>query len=149
MGSVFLPPVVRSGGPLNRALFTKTLQLAAARVNDVRDIARYRKALAASKELLMADRISAVVDDPTPPTTPDQGVAQGPRKCLLLKCGTSASGMYLGCCGIARSGRAVRLVWYLQVWLTGCSANIMGRRRQGWGAEEGVGHYPLRIKVGI
>jgi len=89
--SVFLPPIVRSAGPLNRALFTKTLQLAAARVNDVRDIARYRKALTASKELLLADRLGVVVDDPT--NAPEQGAAAGPRKkCLLLRHGISAEG---------------------------------------------------------
>jgi tRNA (guanine37-N1)-methyltransferase len=92
--SSFLPPIVRSAGPLNRAVFTKTLQLAAARVNNVRDIARYRKALTASKELLLADRISAVVEDPAPPApAPEQGAAAAAgRKCLLLRHGISAAG---------------------------------------------------------
>ncbi|KAH7635113.1 hypothetical protein SMAC4_12596 [Sordaria macrospora] len=77
--AIFSPPVVRSGaGALNRALFTKTVNLAAAAVNDNRLISKYRKELEHSKELLRQERLSPIVNHPDK-TLADQG-----KKCLLL-----------------------------------------------------------------
>lgn len=77
--SLFRPPTVRSGtAALNRALFSKTVDLAAAAVHDVRLIAQYRKTLHASKEILHVDRISPIRPHP------DQALASQGRKCLLL-----------------------------------------------------------------
>ncbi|KAK3362101.1 putative undecaprenyl pyrophosphate protein [Lasiosphaeria ovina] len=77
--SVFRPPVVRSGtAALNRALFSRTFDLAAAAVNDPRLISKYRNALQSAKELLRVERISGVA------AHPDPSLAQQGRKCLLL-----------------------------------------------------------------
>ncbi|KAK3496653.1 Met-10+ like-protein-domain-containing protein [Neurospora hispaniola] len=77
--AIFSPPVVRSGaGALNRALFTKTVNLAAAAVNDNRLISKYRKELEHNKELLRQDRLSPIVNHP------DKALADQGKKCLLL-----------------------------------------------------------------
>jgi len=147
--SVFLPPVIRSAGPLNRAAFAKTVRLAAARVNDPRDISRYRKALAASRELLRAERISPIVDDPSPPLTPALGVAAAARKCLLLGHGTSVTGTSR-LLGRRRRGQLCAcLEWTSADLARRCRAGILGRGAQGRGAEEGAGCYPLRTEVGL
>ncbi|KAK1757496.1 putative undecaprenyl pyrophosphate protein [Echria macrotheca] len=77
--AMFRPPIVRSGASaLNRALFSKKVNLAAAAVSDNRLISKYRQSLTASKEILLAERLSPVVSHP------DQTVAAQGRKCLLL-----------------------------------------------------------------
>lgn len=84
--SIFRPPMMRSAAALNRALFSKTFNLAAARINDPRNIAKYRKDLTKSKDILILDRASTVIDDPDPAPA-----VQG-RKCIILRPGISASG---------------------------------------------------------
>jgi len=84
---IFQPPIIRSTAALNRALFSKTCNLAAASVKDVRKIAKYRSALSKNHEILSLDRVSPIVNDPDPSQS-----ASG-RKCLLLKPGISPSGM--------------------------------------------------------
>ncbi|KAL2020869.1 hypothetical protein VTK56DRAFT_7860 [Thermocarpiscus australiensis] len=77
--TMFRPPVVRTGtAALNRALFTKKVDLAAAAVHDPRLIAQYRKTLHSSKELLEVERISPIRPHPV------QALADQGRKCLLL-----------------------------------------------------------------
>ncbi|KAL1842559.1 hypothetical protein VTJ49DRAFT_3347 [Mycothermus thermophilus] len=77
--TVFQVPIVRTGtAALNRALFSKSIGIAAAAVHDNKTIAHYRKALQASKEILQADRVSPICPHPDK-TLADQG-----RKCLLL-----------------------------------------------------------------
>ena len=77
--SIFRPPIVRTGtAALNRALFTKKVDLAAAAVQDPRLISHYRKTLHSSGELLRVDRISPIRPHP------DQALADQGRKCLLL-----------------------------------------------------------------
>lgn len=85
--SMFRPPIVRTGtAALNRALFTKKVDLAAAAVHDARLIAKYRKALHAAKEILQVDRISPIRPHP------DQALAAQGRKCLLLNPAVKAGG---------------------------------------------------------
>ena len=85
--AIFSPPVVRSGaGALNRALFSKTINLAAAAINDNRLISKYRKELEHSKELLRQERLSPIVNHPDK-TLADQG-----KKCLLLTPNVKAPG---------------------------------------------------------
>ncbi|KXX76995.1 hypothetical protein MMYC01_206983 [Madurella mycetomatis] len=77
--SMFRPPIIRTGtAALNRALFTKKVDLAAAALHDARLIAQYRKILHSSKEILQVDRISPIRPHP------DQTLARQGRKCLLL-----------------------------------------------------------------
>lgn len=77
--TMFRPPIVRTGtAALNRALFAKKIDLAAAAVHDPRLIAKYRKTLQSSGELLRVDRISPIRPHP------DQALADQGRKCLLL-----------------------------------------------------------------
>jgi tRNA (guanine37-N1)-methyltransferase len=90
--SFFRPPIVRSAGAtLNRALFAKTVDIAAARVNDPKHIAKYRKQLEKEKDILLADRLSAVVNDP------DETLAAQGRKCLLLRPGIKLDGWSMFC----------------------------------------------------
>ncbi len=84
--NVFGPPILRSTAVLDRALFSKTFNLAAARVKDPRNITRYLKALERSRHLLKVDRVTPVVRDP------EESLAAQGRKCLLLGLGVSASG---------------------------------------------------------
>ncbi|OAA64447.1 tRNA methyltransferase trm5 [Niveomyces insectorum RCEF 264] len=91
--SIFRPPVLRSAAltvaaTLNKALFTRTFDVAAARVQDARLIAKYQKALATTRELLRLDRVSSVVDDPEQPASSATQLPAKPpprRKCLLLQ----------------------------------------------------------------
>src|SRR3569833_1651928 len=83
--SVFRPPILRSAGALNRALFSKTINLAAATVNDPRHISKYRKALTKSRDILNVPRVTPVISEPETLQS-----AQG-RKCLLLRPDISAS----------------------------------------------------------
>ncbi len=84
--NVFRPPLVRSTAALDRALFSKTFNLAAARVNDPKNIAKYRKALTSSRDILHAERLTPIVQDP------GASAAEKGRKCLLLQPRVSASG---------------------------------------------------------
>lgn len=87
MASFLRPPVVRSGAAaLNKALFSRRIDLAAATIQDPRLISKYRKALAESRELLRQERVSPVVVHPEDLLKQKQGgaVASSCRKCLLL-----------------------------------------------------------------
>ncbi|CAJ2501712.1 Uu.00g045650.m01.CDS01 [Anthostomella pinea] len=77
--SPFRPPTIRSAlGVLDRSLFSKTVNLAAAAVADKKKIAGWRQKLQQDKTLLAADRVSAVVPHP------DQALASQGTKCVLL-----------------------------------------------------------------
>jgi tRNA (guanine37-N1)-methyltransferase len=78
----FRAPLARAATTLDRSVFSKTLNLAAATVQDNKNIFRYRQALSKSAELLKLERIDPINPDP---------VAQG-RKCLLLRPGVKADG---------------------------------------------------------
>jgi len=78
--AVLRPPIVRSSlNALNRALFTKKINLAAAAVHDSRTISKYRKSLTGTREILTVERISPIV--PHPDTT----LRQQGKKCILLE----------------------------------------------------------------
>jgi len=85
--NLFRPPLVKASTTLNRALFAKTVPLAAARVSKPQDIGRYRKLLEARKEILEVERISPVVADP------DRTLAAQGRRCLLLRPGIKPEGI--------------------------------------------------------
>lgn len=84
---IFRPPIIRNASVLNRALFSKRYDIAAARVYDIKKVSEYRKSLEKSGDLLRQERVSSIVDDPTK----DDQAAKG-RKCLLLRPGISATG---------------------------------------------------------
>jgi tRNA (guanine37-N1)-methyltransferase len=75
----FSPPIIRSAsGVLDRALFSKTVSLAAAAVFDKKKISAWRGELQSTRELLVVDRLQIVRPHP------DQAVASQGTKCLLL-----------------------------------------------------------------
>ncbi|KAL1880183.1 hypothetical protein VTK73DRAFT_6214 [Phialemonium thermophilum] len=76
----------RTGGlaALDRSLFARNVDLAAARVRDMKNISKYQRALGKSKELLNVDRLASVVVDP------DRDLASQGKKCLLLRPGVKA-----------------------------------------------------------
>ncbi|CAD6443429.1 b6d52a30-d5b0-40bd-9ac4-54a4088d854b [Sclerotinia trifoliorum] len=77
--SLFRPPVVRSAaGVLDRALFSKTIPISAARLLNNKIISKCRSQLTKSKEILVEDRIAPIRSDPDP-----EFAAKG-GKCLLL-----------------------------------------------------------------
>lgn len=78
--SLFRPPVVRSASAvLNRALFSKTIPIAAARIANHKDISRFRTQLDKSGELAKLERIQIIQLDP------DSALAKTGGKCMLLK----------------------------------------------------------------
>jgi tRNA (guanine37-N1)-methyltransferase len=85
--NLFRPPLVKASTTLNRALFAKTVPVAAARLSKPQDIGRYRKILEKSKDILEVERLSPVVADP------DQTLASQGRRCLLLRPGIKAEGV--------------------------------------------------------
>lgn len=64
---------------LNRALFSKTIPIAAARVANLKNLSRFRQQLDKSKELMQLERVMNVRPDPDPV------LAEKGGKCLLLK----------------------------------------------------------------
>ncbi|CAK7210116.1 tRNA(m(1)G37)methyltransferase [Sporothrix eucalyptigena] len=96
--SIFRPPILRTAAltasaTINKALFSKTFEIAAAQVNDNRLINKYQKALNSSKELLRVERVSSVADVPeaaagqAAPAASDDAKPAPRRKCLLLRPG--------------------------------------------------------------
>jgi tRNA (guanine37-N1)-methyltransferase len=74
------PPIVRSAtASLDRALFSKTIPIAAARVRNLKNISKVRAGLEKSKELVKLDRLINVRPDPDP------SIAVNGGKCLLLQ----------------------------------------------------------------
>jgi tRNA (guanine37-N1)-methyltransferase len=93
--TVFRPPIIRSGAnAINRALFFKNVTIAAAAVNDNRNISKYRKELSSKRKLLYAERISPIASHP------DKTLAAQGRKCLLLDVGVKAEGQKCCCRGV-------------------------------------------------
>lgn len=94
--SFIRPPTLRSAAltasqTLNKALFTVTVEIAAARIQDNRHISKLQKALSGTKELFRIDRLASVVDDPeTASTSTAASTETGVKakvqrsKCLLL-----------------------------------------------------------------
>ncbi|KAI1431461.1 Met-10+ like-protein-domain-containing protein [Xylaria sp. CBS 124048] len=79
MSAIFRPPALRyTIGVLDRALFAKTVKLAAAAVADKTHIAQWRQKLQKENTLLTVERLTAVVPHP------DQQLASQGVRCLLL-----------------------------------------------------------------
>lgn len=77
--SLFRPPIVRSASVvLDRALFSKTIPIAAARIANPKNISRFRTALDKSGQILRLERLANIQPDP------DQTFAQKGGKCVLL-----------------------------------------------------------------
>ncbi|KYK56031.1 tRNA methyltransferase Trm5 [Drechmeria coniospora] len=74
-----LPAAVRAAETLDRALFSRTLPTAAASVRDNRLLAKYRKQLEKTNEMLLLDRFNPIVADP------DASLGGQGRKCLILQ----------------------------------------------------------------
>lgn len=84
--NMFKPPVVRSAvTTLNKALFTKKVNLAAVSVKEATKISVYRKALEKSGDSLSLGRFAVIQSDP------DQELAKKGRKCILLRPGIEAA----------------------------------------------------------
>ncbi|KAK6083816.1 tRNA methyltransferase trm5 [Seiridium cupressi] len=76
---LFRPPILRPfSGTLDRSLFSRTIPLAAATVDDNKNISRFRKELGKSKEILDVDRVSPIAPHP------DAALASQGKRCLLL-----------------------------------------------------------------
>lgn len=84
---MFRPPINRAMRQLDRAFFTKRIPLCAARVSNVKHIARLRTELERSKDLLPQSRIRAIQPDP------DEARAAKGGKCLLLREGIRVDGL--------------------------------------------------------
>ncbi|KAI1828648.1 Met-10+ like-protein-domain-containing protein [Xylaria intraflava] len=78
MSALFRPPIRHTIGVLDRALFAKTVPLAAAAVTDRKQIAEWRQKLQKEKTILSVERLQAVV------AHPDQLLASQGARCLLL-----------------------------------------------------------------
>ena len=79
MSSLLRPPVIRSAfGVLDRSLFSKTVNLAAAAVAEKKNISVWRQKLQRDNTLLALERIPGVVPHP------DKILASQGTKCLLL-----------------------------------------------------------------
>lgn len=86
--SLFKPPIHRSAtAVLDRALFTKTIPISAARVTNNKLISKCRGHLEKSQELLSTERVTTVRPDP------DVSLAAKGIKCLLLKPQVKPNGM--------------------------------------------------------
>lgn len=77
---MFRPPILHSTftGVLDRSLFRKTFNIAAAAVTDKRKIAETRSQLQRGNQILVLDRVQTVKSHPNP-LQADKGI-----KCLLL-----------------------------------------------------------------
>jgi tRNA (guanine37-N1)-methyltransferase len=79
MTAFFRPPTANHVfGVLNRALFNKTVPLAAAAIADKKKIALWRNQLQKDKTLLTAERVPAVV------IHPNATLAEKSARCILL-----------------------------------------------------------------
>ncbi|KAI0003990.1 Met-10+ like-protein-domain-containing protein [Xylariaceae sp. FL0662B] len=113
--NLFCPPIITrsaaTGVPaLDRSLFFKTVNLAAAAIADRRKIAEWRQKLIRDRLLLRVDRISPVVSHP------DQALAAQGTRCLLLDPAVKA-----GVCSYANSPCATPGM----AWLTSVLVDIM------------------------
>lgn len=130
MSTIFRPPLIRTGtAAFDRALFSKTVDLAAAAVQENKFISQYRKSLQAGKELLHADRISPVAPHP------DKALADKGRRCFLLNPSVKPGG------SISRR-RLVSRAWML-IDLCYHSPRHLGPCAQRWRPETGVDGDPL------
>lgn len=77
--SLLRPPILGPSTILNKAAFSKTINLAAASILDNKNISRIRQTLAKSSDILPLERWSVIQPDP------DTSLAAKGRKCLLLK----------------------------------------------------------------
>lgn len=80
----FRAPLARAATTLDRSLFSKTVNLAAASVKDPRNISKYRKQLEKAKELLLLERLDSCRTDPN----------DSKLKCLLLRPGVKPDGVF-------------------------------------------------------
>lgn len=77
--SLLRPPMLGPSTVLNKAAFSKTINIAAASILDSKNISRIRHSLSKHSDTLSLDRLSVIQPDP------DTSLAAKGRKCLLLK----------------------------------------------------------------
>ncbi len=86
--SILRPPICRSANAiLDRALFSKTVPIAAARISNLKNISKYKAKFEQSKELIRLEKITNVQPDPDPSFASKGG------KCLLLSADVKPEGM--------------------------------------------------------
>ena len=97
--SIFRPSVARTVGTvLDRTLFKKTVPIAAARVVDAKNIAKYVKTLQSSRDIINLERLKPTVLDP------DSTFAKKGGKCILLKPEVKPEGSF---CNASRKIREI------------------------------------------
>lgn len=72
------PAAVRAAKTLDRALFAKTLNAAAASVKENKLLSKYRKELEKTNEILFLEKFNPVLPDPDP------ALASQGKKCIVL-----------------------------------------------------------------
>ncbi|KAF5013846.1 hypothetical protein FDECE_177 [Fusarium decemcellulare] len=76
--NLFRAPAARAAQTLDRSLFAKTLNAAAASVKENRLLSKYRKELEKSHEVLFMERFNPILPDPDP------SLASQGKKCIVL-----------------------------------------------------------------
>ncbi|KAJ4318272.1 tRNA(m(1)G37)methyltransferase [Fusarium piperis] len=76
--NLFRAPAARAAKTLDRSLFAKTLNAAAASISENRLLSKYRKELEKTHEVLFMERFNPILPDPDP------SLASQGRKCIVL-----------------------------------------------------------------
>ena len=71
-------PAARAAKTLDRSVFAKTLNAAAASISENRLLSKYRKELEKTQEVLFMERFNPILPDPDP------SLASQGRKCIVL-----------------------------------------------------------------
>ena len=76
--NLFKAPAARAAKTLDRSVFAKTLNAAAASISENRLLSKYRKELEKTQEVLFMERFNPILPDPDP------SLASQGRKCIVL-----------------------------------------------------------------
>lgn len=76
--NLFRAPAARAAKTLDRSLFAKTLNSAAASIKENKLLSKYRKELEKTNEILFMERFNAILPDPDPL------LASEGKKCIVL-----------------------------------------------------------------
>ncbi|KAM6538821.1 TRNA (guanine(37)-N1)-methyltransferase [Fusarium falciforme] len=76
--NLFRAPAARAAKTLDRSVFAKTLNAAAASISENRLLSKYRKELEKTQEVLFMERFNPILPDPDP------SLASQGRKCIVL-----------------------------------------------------------------
>ncbi len=90
--SLLRPPICRSAGAiLDRAPFTRTVPIAAARISNVKTISKFKTKFQETSEILKLDKVQIVRPDPEPALAAKGG------KCVLLNLDVKPDGAQNRC----------------------------------------------------